>query len=126
MAKMAGLHTRHLKIVDNNFYRGQRAICTAQNRINCDKGWKPYDCRYYPLYPVVAADGRLSELTFDPFCPLSEEALTRHRSVVANVIAKQIKNRPDLVEFFSHDELGDFAPPQSFSELTHLLGHHKL
>lgn len=83
-AQASGASTAHLQIIDDDYRGGQRAVCTAAEPMTCDHGYKPLDCRSYPLFP--APDGGLLK---GSKCPLRPEHLTEHARDVGELWERQ-------------------------------------
>lgn len=62
----------HLKIVDPDYFGGQKAVCVASDCRTCDNGYKPLDCQSYPLFPTMSGYIKGSK------CPLVKMELGEH------------------------------------------------
>lgn len=115
-ARNMGCSVDHLKIIDSDFHGGQRAVCIAQDKRTCDQGWKPWDCRYYPISPVVDEKGCLSQFVADPSCKLIAEGcdLSEHIRNVERQVSAAAQRDPSLISFLSKDEVGDIIGPFRF------------
>jgi len=85
----------HLKILEKDEMNGHKVICTATQKHNCDNGYKPLDCRFYPLFP--------KEITSDKIivqkglkCPLDSINIENHVSFVFNE-TKRISAKNHLI-----------------------------
>lgn len=67
----------HLELAEDEC-GGHKAICRAADKANCDGGYKPLDCRTYPFFPTVEADGELALNLKGSKCPLEREQLALH------------------------------------------------
>lgn len=118
-----GASIRHLKIIDDNFFGGQKAVCIATNKLCCDLGWKPYDCRTHPVFPCVGEDGAFY-YKYDPHCrAFQHELFGWHLTDVARLISGQFIENPSLIDFYRaclQDE-DDLSPPQPFHKLTYFM-----
>jgi Fe-S-cluster containining protein len=83
-ARASGASTAHLQIIDDDYHGGQKAVCTAAEPMTCDYGYKPLDCKSYPLFP--APDGGLLK---GSKCPLRPEHLTEHARDVGELWERQ-------------------------------------
>lgn len=65
----------HLQIVDDNYFGGKKVRCTAKEPFCCDGGYKPIQCRAYPLWVSCVGDKTILKSLK---CPLQEEILAEH------------------------------------------------
>ncbi|NVO03153.1 MAG: hypothetical protein HXX09_10690 [Bacteroidetes bacterium] len=73
----------HLQILEEDSFGGHKAVCNAKQKHNCDNGYKPLDCKFYPLFPI--------EIIGDNFflhkgikCPLKISEIANQNSFVYN------------------------------------------
>jgi len=67
----------HLTILENDKKNGHKAVCTAKQKQNCDNGYKPLDCLFYPFFPKEL---KRDELTMFKGikCPLKVSEINNH------------------------------------------------
>ena len=66
----------HLKIIDDNYYNGKKAICLRPCK---NDDFKPIDCRSYPFFPKINERGVINIL-ISVKCPLKKEELVNHKN----------------------------------------------
>ncbi len=75
----------HLTIIENLEQNSHKVICKASNRENCDNGYKPIDCKIYPIFPTKNKKYYLKGVK----CPLSNSELKEHlincESLISNL-----------------------------------------
>lgn len=81
-AKQNGFNLGHLEITDENYFGGKKAICHARERQTCDNGYKPLDCKSYPLFPVTGEEELEIGFIKGKKCPLLVEDLGEHARYV--------------------------------------------
>lgn len=65
----------HLKIIDNNYYGGKKAVCTR----HCTAAdFKSLDCQSYPFFPYINSKRGIKILKGEK-CPLTDDDLASHR-----------------------------------------------
>jgi hypothetical protein len=106
-----GKSLNHLQIIDANYVGGARAKCVARQTATCDAGYKPLDCKSYPLFPRVAASDagpqrRALDLTKGLGCPISADLLSAHGQHVRATWAALVDSRR-AVEQWLVDVWGD-------------------
>ncbi|CAM1342411.1 hypothetical protein [Tenacibaculum amylolyticum] len=101
-AKKNKFSIAHLRIIEKIDDHSFKVICNAKNRVNCDNGYKPTDCKIYPIFPVVNDKYILK----GEKCPLTTSHIEKH---IENS-KKHIKNLPYI----------------QFKELNKWLQHIKL
>lgn len=79
----------HLTILEQDKYMGHKAICNASQKQNCDNGYKPIDCMFYPLFPNVIKENKVGFLKGIK-CPLELDEIYSHISYVSNEIKNNI------------------------------------
>lgn len=72
----------HLKIIDDDYMGGKKVKCIAKNKVDCDKGYKPIQCRIFPLWVRGNAKIEQSER-----CPLSHNQTVSHEVVAKEIIS---------------------------------------
>jgi hypothetical protein len=77
-AKRQGESMAHLQIIEDDDHGGKRAVCKAGDTSNCDNGYKPLDCKSYPLFPLIDPSGNIRSLVKGTKCPLLEQHLIEH------------------------------------------------
>src|SRR5262245_32516342 len=71
----------HLSVLKEDYYGGRLMVCSAKNTATCDGGYKPMDCRFYPLFPQPTTNGDrvLSDTGKTQIqCPLGWTAVKAH------------------------------------------------
>ncbi len=86
------LNTSHLRIIEDDYFGGKRAVCTR----SCTRAdLKPLDCRSYPLFPRVDGQGRI-ELLRGSKCPLTSQDLAVHQDHVLEAWQHLMTENPDV------------------------------
>ena len=104
-AKKSKQSLNHLTIIDKTPGNGFKAICKAKDTSVCDNGYKPVDCKIYPVFPSAKDKFMLKGKK----CPLDINKIQQH---IKNT-KHHIKNLPfiqyiDLKKWFEHVELIDY------------------
>ncbi|WP_299248924.1 hypothetical protein [uncultured Aquimarina sp.] len=73
-AEKKGFSLNHLRIIDKIEGNGFKALCNAKNRVKCDNGYKPIDCKIYPVFPIMNDTYILKGKK----CPLAYQSLKIH------------------------------------------------
>lgn len=86
----------HLKIIDDHYMGGTKVRCTAENKKNCDGGYKPIQCRIFPLW--VRGDGEMEKSVR---CPLSWDQMFEHEQESKEIlndhfVSKLFNTQPSL------------------------------
>jgi hypothetical protein len=82
------LNKSHLKIVNENYHGGKKAICTK----HCTaKSFKPLDCKTYPFFPIIDRKNNI-RLLKGIKCPLTKKELAKHKSWVLKTWKKSLEN----------------------------------
>jgi len=112
-AQSTGQSVGHLFITsDGN--GGQRAICQAKDKANCDSGYKPLDCASYPLFPTVNSNEGIEAALKGSKCPLQSAELELHREWVVSSWAHVGRSVPNLlnwirsVRLVGYEHVADF------------------
>ncbi len=84
----SNLNKSHLKIIDENYHGGKKAVCT---RLCAPGDFKPLDCKTYPFFPVIDSNNTI-RLIKGSKCPLTNSELTRHKAWVMNTWIKLFRN----------------------------------
>lgn len=109
-AESSGKTTRHLRIIDDDYFGGARAVCEAKERATCDGGYKPLDCASYPLFPLVEGEERVVKLLWGTKCPLLAEEIKPHTEWVIDVWNKLIDKQPSIVHWLRRVRLVGYEP----------------
>jgi Fe-S-cluster containining protein len=116
-AAASGLSMAHLKVIDENYYGGARAICEAKERKNCDGGYKPLDCASYPFFPApVFHDPELSNvdgLVKGTKCPLIPAEIREHERWVRDIWNALIVEKPTIIDWLRQVRLVGYEPVET-------------
>lgn len=82
----------HLKIVDENYHGGKKAVCT---KLCTADNFKPLDCQSYPLFPLIDSASKL-RLIRGSKCPLTSSKLKKHEIFVIKTWNKLLQNNKTL------------------------------
>ena len=100
---------RHLLLLEADFHGGKLVACRAHHTATCDGGYKPVDCRLYPLWPRFDEDGTLrgwdAHLNVEKKprsskCPLQANQLAVHVQKAGKYVV-QLAEDPSMREFFN-------------------------
>ncbi len=83
------LNKNHIKIIDDNYYNGKKAICLRPCK---EDEFKPLDCRGYPYFPKIDESDNLIILKGSK-CPLKDEELANHKKRFFEIWDFFIKNK---------------------------------
>jgi len=90
----------HIKIIDDNYFGGKKAICLRP----CNEDdFKPLDCKSYPYFPKINEKGELKIIKGSK-CPLNEEELISHKKIFSEIWDYLIKNK-EIFEWLKKIEL---------------------
>jgi len=78
----------HIKIIDENYFNGKKAICVRPCKID---EFKPLDCKSYPYFPKINGIGEL-KIIKGTKCPLTEEELVIHKKRFLEIWDFLLKN----------------------------------
>jgi Fe-S-cluster containining protein len=110
-ARAASASLQHLEIIDNDYYRGARAVCRARDTSTCDQGYKPLDCATYPFFPVVGVKGRVPiELLKGSKCPLQVSQIANHVQWAKRVWQELIAVKPEVADWLYDVKLVGYEP----------------
>lgn len=84
-------NTDHLKVIDDNYHGGKKVVCTAKDRVNCDNGYKPIDCKMYPLY--IKGDGMYIK---GSKCPMSNLIVKKHKPLCDQWLQEYKDKNPNV------------------------------
>lgn len=85
----SGLDKSHLKIIDQNYHGGKKAICIK----HCTaKSFKPFDCKTYPFFPIINQKNNI-KLLKGIKCPLTKKELIKHKCWVLKTWKELLKNK---------------------------------
>lgn len=106
--ELDGKNIDHLEVIDDDYHGGKKLICKAKHPENCDGGYKPIDCRMYPLFP----SGKDSYLSGQK-CPLSFMTQLKHIVKCDEYMEQYKSDNPDVdidaflqkVEMVGYDDL---------------------
>jgi len=97
------LNKNHLRIIDNNYFGGKKAICLRK----CTKDdLKPLDCESYPYFPRINQKGVIKILKGKK-CPLTKTELEDHKelfikiwgTLAENTVIFEWLKKVELVEY---------------------------
>lgn len=97
-AKKKNKSLSHLTILETDSFNGNKAICTATQRKNCDYGYKPLDCLFYPYFPKEIGESTITMLKGIK-CPLETRQIVDHLSFVCRETKKLIKKNERVNEW---------------------------
>lgn len=94
----------HLITVGEGENGCRRVVCVAKDKPNCDMGYKPLDCKFYPVWPRSPETvGRGLK------CPLPENVVRAHAQRVLNIIPPEWLDVTGSVELIGYADM-DVAP----------------
>lgn len=104
--------TAHLRRIAIDINGIERVVCEAKNSANCDGGYKPWDCLWYPLWPQEAGPGGIvTAVIKGAKCPLSMEKIKPHLDYVEETVAELTKRDPALPAFLSKVQMHGYTAP---------------
>ena len=96
------LRKDHIKIIDENYFGGKKAICLRP----CKEGeFKPLDCKSYPYFPMTNKDGSF-KIIKGLKCPLKEKELTSHKKKFFEIWFNLLKNKEIYKWVYNIDLIG--------------------
>jgi hypothetical protein len=100
------LRKEHIKIIDDNYFGGKKAICLKPCR---EDEFKPLDCKSYPYFPMINKIGLMKILKASK-CPLKEYELVDHKIKFLEIWDLFIKNETinewlKKIELIGYDEI---------------------
>ena len=99
------LNKNHLRIVDDDYLGGKKAVCTK----HCTKDdFKPVDCQTYPYFPKIDQSGNI-EILIGKKCPLVRNELINHRKEFFKFWRNLIKNN-QIREWVRNVQLIGYKP----------------
>lgn len=92
----------HLEVIDDNYNGGKKVRCNAKNTANCDCGYKPIQCKVYPLW---ISGKNIANRSLK--CPLSNKDVEAHINTSISIIDDyKAKNKDiDLDTFLDKAEV---------------------
>jgi Fe-S-cluster containining protein len=124
-ARAAGLSVSHLKLIDEQYHGGARAICEATEHKNCDGGYKPLDCASYPLFPRVAAgDTQVTRFLKGTKCPLTAADIGDHEAWVTAAWNRLIADDESILHWLRRVRLVGYEPVPS-GRIIPLVAQHE-
>jgi hypothetical protein len=111
-AKSRGESLHHLAVYAEEA-GGYRATCRARATATCDGGYKPLDCRSYPLFPTVTdgASPRVDVVLKGSKCPLQLDEIREHEVYVRRAWSRVLASSPDVVEWLRRVRLVGYERP---------------
>lgn len=96
----------HLKVIDDNYMGGKKIKCTAKDRANCDDGYKPIQCKVYPLW----IDGK-NTAKRSLKCPLDNKDVKEHINTSISIVNDfKAKNKEiDIDRFLKNAEVDKYG-----------------
>lgn len=92
-------HHRHLDIFDDNYHGGKKAICNAHETATCDHGYKPLDCKTYPLFPMLNIKNSVANFIKGSKCPVNIQEISYHREWAKIAWENLAKNNLEVAEW---------------------------
>jgi len=71
----------HINVIDNDYMGGKKVKCVAKDKKTCDGGYKPIQCRTFPLW--VRSGGKIEQSTR---CPLNHSQTKEHDAVAVKMV----------------------------------------
>lgn len=109
----------HLKVIDDDYFGGKKVQCVATNLFECDGGYKPIQCRVYPVWiKNIEEEVVLKSLK----CPLNEDVLDKHKADALQTL-KSYKgaSREELSIFLSNAQVNRYKVYGSKTNIEHEL-----
>jgi Fe-S-cluster containining protein len=110
-AEADGQSTRHLKVIDDDYHGGKKAVCVARNKATCDDGFKPLDCASYPFFPAPPGRGPVDLMIKGKKCPLQTEHLQGHAADVRAAWNAVAARSPETTAWLNKVELVGYTDP---------------
>jgi hypothetical protein len=93
----ADKNVSHLKIIDDDYFGGKKVQCTAKSLFDCDGGYKPIQCRVYPIWmESLEKDIVLKSLK----CPIQEVDLPEHKRAAIELFKSYDKVSKEELDVF--------------------------
>lgn len=109
-ARSCGYSVDHLECTPDG-WGGHKAICRACDTASCDGGYKPLDCRSYPLFPTVEEKTVSIQTGLKgEKCPLLEIHLAEHGKWVVEEWTSLSRTIPTLRVWLKQMRLVDYIP----------------
>lgn len=102
----SNLNKSHLKIIDNNYNGGKKVICNLNKQCSSNKQFKPFDCKCYPLFPLIDKKSNI-KLIKGKKCPLIKKDLIKHKQEILSEFHKLIQD-PKIKAWFKKVKLIDY------------------
>jgi len=97
----------HLKVINDNDNGGKHVKCIAKDKSNCDNGYKPIQCRTFPLFVSFNKDRYFAERSMR--CPLSSDLLKSHKEKSWKIINEfSLGKNVDFELFFRNVKLNNY------------------
>lgn len=90
---------KHLKVIDDNYKGGKKVVCTADNTANCDDGYKPIDCKLYPLWMKEGGYIKGSK------CPLPMNIIEDHKVAAQTFIDEYMEKNKEVDAYEFMDKI---------------------
>ena len=71
----------HINVIDDDYMGGKKVKCVAKDKKTCDGGYKPIQCRTFPLW--VRSDERIEQSTR---CPLNSSQTKEHEAIAIKMV----------------------------------------
>jgi hypothetical protein len=110
-AHAAGQSTAHLKMIDDDYHGGKKAVCQAKCTATCDGGFKPLDCVSYPFFPAPPGADEVDLLIKGKKCPLQAEHLRAHAELVREIWNEAGARNPAITAWLNKVELVGYSEP---------------
>lgn len=97
----------HLKVVNDNDNGGKHVKCIAKDKSNCDGGYKPIQCRTFPLFINMNRGSLYTQRSMR--CPLSNDVLMLHKKRSLELVTEFCNSKDiDFNHFFRNVKLNHY------------------
>ena len=87
----------HLKVIDEDYHGGKKVQCTATKLFDCDGGYKPVQCRVYPIW---VKDTESEAVQKSKKCPIQEGDLEEHKMMAMELVKGYAGTTPEKLNTF--------------------------
>ena len=94
----------HLKVIDDDYFGGKKVQCTATDLFSCNGGYKPVQCRVYPIW-VKDVDDEIILKSLK--CPLTENVLDDHKEYALSLMKTYKGASREVLNNFLHNAAVD-------------------
>lgn len=111
--ELKGKDTKHLQVIGETEHGAMKVRCFAKDRKTCDGGYKPIQCRIFPLWIG-------KEVMRSSRCPLHNKHLTEHIAYAVDLVS----NYPmDIKDFKKNTLVNKYIPYQPNVEVLNRSVH---